>query len=386
MEAFTYDAAFTPIQPSAPRFPDDLKAAIADDTVASRWLHTDGRRLLLVAVRLEDETIPCRFVLSRRPAGTRDASLLVGGLAIAGTFLLAVLVAAGPVVRRIRRLTSDVRRSAADRYATPVGAQGRDEIGQLAQAFNEAGAELRSQLAQLEARERTLREFVANTTHDVMHPLTVLQGHLVALRRAIEAGEPPPRDVVLSAIEESHYLGSLLHNLGSAATLEAGTPGVQHLPVHLQPLLDRVIGRHRPVAALKNVELNDASPEPPLWVDGDVTLLEQAVGNLVQNAVRYNDAGGHVVVLLEEVRDGRFSLRVIDDGPGIPDEEIARLAERSYRGDAARQRNPDGLGLGLHIARDVATRHGFSFDIRRSEYGGLEVEIAGRLRSPGPPE
>lgn len=386
IDSFAYDRAFNSATPFAPEFPQALRSALTDQSVASVWADgREGRRVLLVGVKLDDPASPCPFVLSRRPGGfSATRSLFLSGLGLAATFLLAVLVAAGPVVGRIRRLTNDVRRSAADRYATPVAVQGGDEVAELARAFNEAGTELRSYLAQLEAREQTLRAFVANTTHDVMHPLTVLQGHLVALRKAIDSGEAVPRDVVLAAMEESHYLGSLLHNLGSAATLEAGAPAVHHLPVHLQPLVDRVIGRHRPVASLRGIEINHAAPEPALWVTGDVTLLEQAIGNVVQNAVRYNDPGGHVVVLLEEreaeVRS--FSLRVIDDGPGITDADLTRLGERSFRGDIARQRHPDGLGLGLHIARDVAARHDFSCEIRRSEYGGLEVEFGGRVRSP----
>jgi signal transduction histidine kinase len=115
-------------------------------------------------------------------------------------------------------------------------------------------------------------------------------------------------------------------------------------------------------------------------VQGDVTLLEQALSNLVHNAVRYNRTGGHVAVLLEEATaPAGFRLRVLDDGPGVKEEELQRLVERRQRGDEARQRYPDGLGLGLHIVYGVAERHGFRLDFGRSEHGGLEVTIAGLL-------
>jgi signal transduction histidine kinase len=97
----------------------------------------------------------------------------------------------------------------------------------------------------------------------------------------------------------------------------------------------------------------------------------------VHNAVRYNREDGHVVVLLEEAADDRFRLRVIDDGPGIPPDELERITERRFRGNEARTRHPDGMGLGLHIAHDVAAKHGFDFDLRASEHGGLEVELNG---------
>jgi signal transduction histidine kinase len=105
-------------------------------------------------------------------------------------------------------------------------------------------------------------------------------------------------------------------------------------------------------------------------------MVEQALSNVVHNAVRYNKAGGHVAILLE-AGDGRFSVRVFDDGPGVAEGELPRIAERAFRGDAARARQPEGMGLGLSIAKDVADRHEFTFELRRAEAGGLEVEIAG---------
>jgi signal transduction histidine kinase len=323
---------------------------------------------------------PCAFVLGRRlepgpPGG--DLEVLAGAALLCAGLVAAVLLAAGPVVGRIRGLTAQVRRSAAERYATVVDVGGDDEIAALAAAFNEAGGALREHLAALEKREETLRAFVADTTHDMATPLTVLQGHLAALKRRSEAGAPPDPATVRDALEEAHYMASLLHNLGAAAKLEAGPHEPARRPVDLGRLVERAVGRHRPIARQREVSLEFAVPERPVIAAGDETLIEQALGNVIQNAVRYNDPGGHVAVVLQAPDGGRFSLRVVDDGPGVPQAEIARLGERSYRGGAARTRHPGGLGLGLHIARDIAVRHGFDLAIRRIEPRGLEVEIAG---------
>ena len=123
-------------------------------------------------------------------------------------------------------------------------------------------------------------------------------------------------------------------------------------------------------------------PEQPTHAVGDVTLLERALSNVVHNAVRYNEADGHVAVVLS-TRAGRFTLRVVDDGPGLDPEDLPRLTERGYRGNAARTRHPHGMGLGLHITADVLVQHGFLLRLQRPEGAerGLEVLIEGAVVS-----
>jgi len=314
------------------------------------------------------------------PSAVSD--LIWGGVVLCGVLFLVVLLAAGPIVRRVRRLTAEVRRSAGEHYAVPVAVRGDDEIAGLAHAFNEAGAQVRAHVEDLEQREKTLRGFVANTTHDVMIPLTVLQGHLSAMRKGLEGGTAVVPEQVVSSLEEAHYMASLIHNLSAAAKLEAGERHIQRHPVDLNAIVERVVARHRPMAQAREIQVDFAVPEAVVQVEGDVTLLEQAVSNLVHNAVRYNECGGHVAILLEArgaPGDGEaaFALRVIDDGPGMPADQLKRLPERRYRGDAARSRHPEGLGLGLNIAWDVAERHGLTLGFKASEYGGLEAELRG---------
>jgi signal transduction histidine kinase len=149
-------------------------------------------------------------------------------------------------------------------------------------------------------------------------------------------------------------------------------------PVDLVALVERVIARHRMIARDRRISLDFAVPDEPTLALGDVTLLERALSNVVHNAVRYNDAGGHVAVVLS-AKPGAFTLRVTDDGPGLDPEDLPRLTERGYRGNVARTRHPHGMGLGLHITEDVLTQHGFTLRIARPEGAerGLEVLISG---------
>ena len=379
--AFVYDAGFHAADPRAPEFPPDLRRALeAGSEYASRRFvtsdgHDDG---LEVAVRTGWTDGRCAVILARGIGASPEWTLGVVGsaLPLVAVLLGSVLLAAGPVVRRIRVLTTDVQRSADADYGPAVTISGHDEIADLGRAFNEAADKVRAQLAALDQRDRTLRAFLANTTHDVMIPLTVLLGHLSSFRERLAERRPLDEAQLLPAIQEAQYLASLIHNLGAAAKLESGEPLVERHPLDLGALVERVVERHRPVAGPAGIAVEFGVPERPVMVEGDETLVEQAVSNLVHNAVRYNRPGGHVAVLLEEGADG-FRLRVLDDGPGIPEEELQRLVERRQRGDEARQRQPHGLGLGLHIARGVVDRHGFAMTLGRSEHGGLEATITG---------
>ncbi len=378
-----YDASFVAANPEAQPFPAELREAIergAESAIRKR--STPRGDMDEVAVRMPWSEGPCALVVTSRPAsptGELRGSLLAALLVSFGAILLAVL-AAGPIVRRIGRLTEGVRRRR-ELDIAELELVGGDEIAELARAFNDDRAQIGEQLRKLEERDRALTEYIAHTTHDVMLPLTVMQGHLIALRQQAAAGRPADLAVLSATIEESHYLASLVHNLNAAARLEAGVPRTEFADVDLSTLVERVVARHLPIATHKKISLEYAVPDEPLIVRGDITLVERAVSNAVHNAVRYNFPEGHVAVVLASRDGGRgFSLRIIDDGPGIPEDELARITERSYRGNDARTRHPHGMGLGLHISRDVAARHDWRLDFRAAEEGeraGLEVELSG---------
>lgn len=378
---FAYGEDFISKNPGAPALPASLTNAMATEDIAEPSFFWPTSRIETL-LRMPWKSGPCAYIYAR---GTTDPSW---GAILPESFwwllpvfvvLAAVLVAVGPVIARIRRLTDAVRRSAANGYTLDVAKSPHheaDEIGELAAAFDAASHEVRAALAEKELREKALREFVANTTHDVMVPLSVLQGHLTTLRER-HTGEP---SVVVSAMHEAHYMASLIHNLAVAARLESAQISLQQTPVDLGALIARVLARHRPIAKQLDIALESAIPDEPVIVSADVTLLEQAVSNVTYNAIRYNRPGGHVALLLEEADANGFTLRIMDDGPGIAAEQLSRLVERGYRGDAARSRAPDGQGLGLHIAFRAAELHGYVMTLRASEAGGLEVLLAGIKR------
>ncbi|HOX46573.1 MAG TPA: HAMP domain-containing sensor histidine kinase [Myxococcota bacterium] len=342
-------------------------------------------------VRMPWDDGPCALVLVGHPTPPAfEGGHLFGPpvyvwLIILGSFVAGLLLAAEPVVRRVRRLTREVRGTALARLPAQLSTQGRDEIAELSRTFEEAGRELRAHLSALEQRETALREFVENTSHDVAIPLTVLQGELSSVMERLRAGEPVDGARVAAAMAETNYIASLLRNLSAAARIEAGQPGLQLEDLDLREVLGRVMGRHQSIARQAGVALEHALPPEPVPVRGDLTALEQAVGNVVYNAIRHNRRDGHVAVVLEHGPRGHFVLRVVDDGPGLGAEELEQLRTDLANGNQARRRGPSGHGLGLRITQELARLHGWALGLAPSAHGGLEVVLTGPCAAPPAP-
>ena len=396
MLVYAYDSNFRRLNPAAPELDPMLIERLENgDSVASQPTVYQKRAGYEALLRLPVSG-RCRYVLATRPVppimvgGPFDQRGFLTWLLPALTIIAAVALAMGTVVRRVRRLTAQVRATSKDAYAQLPAARGDDEIAELHQAFFEAGREIRSQMQAQKLKEDALREFLSNTTHDVMIPLTVLQGHLSEYSRLTEATEQPPdrnrQDALAGALQEAHYIGALLRNLSLAARLDSGLPSLHIAPVDLRELVERIALRHSLIARQQGIELVHSVPSEALITCADGLMLEQALGNVVFNAIVHNRVGGHVALLLEAERDG-FTLRVLDDGPGVSDAELPRLTERHFQSNTARtRRRSGGLGLGLHITQRVFDSHGWKIAFARSEYGGLAFSVtAHRDAEPCPP-
>ncbi len=371
-----YDASGRALDAEAPAFPSALAATVrdpADDcAVESSWWPSRDVRVLL---RLPGADGATWALAVGSTSAAWGAVLPSSGVWLLPVFavLAAVLLAVGPVIRRVRALAEATRDTSPGTLHRPVALGGSDEVAELARAFDHAASEVRAGLDERERRERALREFLANTTHDVMIPLTVLQGHLSALREGV--GDGPASATVTAAMDEAHYLASLVHNLAAVARLDAIEGPPTRAPVDLNALVLRVVARHRPIARQRGVTIEYALPDETVRFDADVTLLEQAVSNVTYNAVRYNRDGGHVAVVLDALGGGRFVLRVLDDGPCIEPAMRAHMFEHGARTEDSRSRAPEGQGLGLHIAVRAAKLHGLALTLDGAEGGGLDVRL-----------
>lgn len=377
-EFFPFDDNYLGTSTASPRFPDELRREFGADPslrVAMSSYQSSTGTGLQVARRTGWVTGPCSVLLFRNQplpnSGFKSLSLFVG--IFAACFAVAVL-SGYPTIARVRRLTHAARESARADYEAMTPISGKDEINSLAFIFNEAAADIRRRAVDSNDREEALRRYVTHTTEDVAQPLASLEDRLAELQ---SRGDLPgaARDQLRDSIREAHRLVSRLTNLASVTALRKSGQVVRE-PIDMKAVVERVIERHRGLARALDVTIEQSVPATPVTYSGSPALLEQAITNVVGNAVLHNAPGGRVQVELKGYeRDARFALRVTDNGPGVTDDEFAALtANKRFRGDEGRS-GRGGRGLGLAIAREVTDRLGLKLDLRRPSSGGFEVEI-----------
>ena len=233
-----------------------------------------------------------------------------------------------------------------------------DEIRGLVQALNRA-------LERLGAAYERQKRFSADAAHELRSPLAAVQTECeVALRR------PRPAEDLRGALERVlcrvRKLAVMVEDLLRLSRLQNGVLPGDREEIDLAFVAAEAAALHRATAQAKDVAL-EVRTEGPVWVRGDPGLLEEAVSNLVENAVRYTPPGGRVEV---RVRPGPPpAVEVTDTGPGIPAEHLPRIFERFYRVDPSRSRADGGSGLGLAIVREIARLHGAEVRVE-SETGG----------------
>ncbi len=259
-------------------------------------------------------------------------------LALAVTQLLAV-----GMTSPLREMTAAARRMARGDHSARVVATSKDEVGELARAFNRMAEDLAGV-------DRQRRELVANVSHELRTPLAALCAVLENLADGV--AEPDPV-ALRAALEQAERLSALASDLIDLARVDAGATRLAREPVRVQALLERSVAQARVTG--RDVTYDLAVDPSTLTTTADPARLHQLVANLLDNASRHSPAGG-VVRVRATTYDDRWRLEVSDDGPGIPAADRDRVFERF--GTLSETEGGGGTGLGLAIARWVTDLHG----------------------------
>jgi signal transduction histidine kinase len=290
------------------------------------------------------------------------ASPVVSALAAGALALGLVQVLAHGMTSPLREMAAAAAAMARGDYGRRVTATSHDEVGELARAFNG----MATQLAEV---DRVRRELVANVSHELRTPITALQA---VLENIVDGVEPADPEVLRTMLRQVERLGTLVAQLLDLSRLESGAVPLQRRSFALGPLLDDVAGETR--LRTTGVEVAVTVDPPGASAEGDPERVHQVVANLLDNAVRYSPAGGTVALRGMRGRNS-VTIEVCDDGPGIPEDDMARVFERFYRADAARSSTGGGAGLGLAIARWIVDLHGGQIRAERREPHGCRMVV-----------
>ena len=282
-------------------------------------------------------------------------------LAAGGATLLAIIV--GLLVGRgmtapLRRLTAAAGQMSSGDLSTRAPARGKDEIGRLAQQFNQMAQRLETSFSDLAAERDNLRRFIADASHELRTPITALKNFNELLQNAA-ADDPAARTEFLAESQtQLTRMEWITHNLLDLSRLDAGLVTLDLGEHDVGDLVEAACAPFKPLAREKGVAISVKLPSPPLRVQCDRTRIELALSNLLDNALKFTPADGRVEVGAEKSGSGTgdiVRLWVQDSGPGIPPDEREHVFERFYRG---RDNQTDGSGLGLAIVRSIVLAHG----------------------------
>ena len=293
--------------------------------------------------------------------------LPLAAIAAAALALALVRLVARGLTWPLRDMAEASRAMASGRTGAQVGGTGRtDEIGELARAFNAMSAEL----AEV---DRQRRDLVANVSHELRTPLSALQARLENVADGVEPADP---ETIATMLRQVRRLGRLVEQLLDLSRLESQEEPFTTAPFAVRGVLEDV-AREARLSAPADVELEVEAPDG-LIVRGAPERVHQVVMNLVENAVRHSPRPGRVRLSAAQA-DPWVRIEVVDEGPGIPPEESARVFERFYRADRARASG--GAGLGLAIARWIVDLHGGDIRAERAGPRGcrMVVELPGAV-------
>ncbi|MCB2214264.1 HAMP domain-containing histidine kinase [bacterium] len=284
----------------------------------------------------------------------------LGPLVQAGLFSMLVAFVLSLLMSRwitapLRRIGKEARQ-VADGRARPIPMEGPEEVQQLAASFNDMNQ-------QVQETQQSQKDFIANVSHDLKTPLTSIQGFARALQDGTAQSETELAQAASVIQSESERMHRLIQALLTLTKMDAGMADFRLRPMDITPLLEAAQYNFTPRAEAMGIQFTTTFTDLPVQIMCDPDRLMQVLDNLLDNAMKFTEAGGRVTLTSQVVED-YLEIHVIDNGQGIPPDEQKRIFERFYQVDKARPGGEvRGYGLGLSISQQIVAAHGGTLSV-----------------------
>ena len=318
----------------------------------------------------------------------RDLAFLLL-LAVVPLAVLFGILAARRIARPLQTLSGAVDELTAGNLEAPVGDGSKiTEVERLSAAFGEMrdrlaartreserlAAELRARADALAEADRRKDEFLAMLAHELRNPLGAIANASYLLEQ-LGPSQPPLERGVAIIRRQIQHLVRMVDDLLDVSRITRGKVELRREPLDLREIVRNAVETTRPLAEAKSQTLRLDLFLEPLPLLGDATRLEQVLSNLLRNAVKFTEEGGHIEIMAERV-DPEAVIRVRDDGIGIPPDLLPRIFDLFAQGEQALDRSGAGLGIGLTLVRSLVELHGGRVEARSDGPGrGSELEV-----------
>ncbi|MCL2756715.1 MAG: HAMP domain-containing histidine kinase [Coriobacteriia bacterium] len=352
---------------------------LAQPDYTSAIVEEDGKTLLLIVSTtiLNERTyqlisitdISSTYDLYR--AGFNQIRIIgiVSALIVAGLLVALVFGLLTPL-RNLSSTTHMIAQGDLDNRATVTG---NDEVSEVARDFNTMADSIEHNIIELERLAESRRIFIGNLAHEMKTPLTSILGFADILRIKREVSDLERISYANVIVNETKRLQGLSGRLMELLTL--GTPDIPLAKAEVHELIHELVTTLQPIIESNEIKLVVVLPRRRAYINVDRELVKSLIYNLIDNSLKASNPNG-IIYLIESLQDNRVILQVVDEGIGIPEDQIPLLTEPFYMLDKARTRKHGGAGLGLALCAEIARIHGTELKITSELGKGTSVSVA----------
>jgi signal transduction histidine kinase len=294
---------------------------------------------------------------------------------ITGLILFALLTGR---LKRLAKVMDDFKRVGTAKrivYQIKQGKRSADEIDRLGSTFKEMAKRIENQMEELKRSDELRRELIANVSHDLRTPLATLQGYIeTMLIKGNEYTHEERQGYLETAIKHCQRLSKLVSELLELAKLDSSEIRVNFEPFSLPELVQDVVQKFKLKAEEKHIEIISNLEDELPFVNADIALVERALENLIENAIRFTPIDGTITIKLALKED--ILTQISDTGPGIPQEELPHIFKRFYRADLSRKGSEGHSGLGLAITQKIIELHQRTIHVKSSPGAGTSFTFS----------